>query len=1020
MLLAVTWLFVLCTHYNNYGTAGGVIFVVNAAEEKTRMTMPFSTSRTVTGPSPIHRQLLWEKEHSTITTNTKIGKSVPASSQNDNTVNKIHLRRQQQEEEQEQDSILSNPWWLELSNPFNMSPAPRRGHSSTLYTILDPDHHNHKKNNLKEEYMIVSGGFTVDDWTTFPVWSYNVTAAVNEDTDVIVWKRLTQPHDEDQVCPLSSRNDNDITRSLTSTINHNHHHQSSSSSKESEDLWENAEKCTPQARVGHISAVYDNKLYVFGGLLYNKVKGVFYMETEPWIYRLDLSHTLQNNNSHNGWERILPRMNIPPPPPPNNDPIPEAHSGKSILKRYRRLVNRGEVVGGHWKAANKLVVYGGIHVRDINSTSPTLHSNSGSLRQEDMTLDDMWSFDFTSDTWEVMDSAIPGSSAIRPTGRTSHAATIVKDELIVCGGLRKLSERKFDGTTVWEQLTDVWIFNLKDRVWKERIMSQNIGRSQHSLVGWEDEMGSKVATFGGYKTDYDTLTNSPRPITYVFKDTLVSYPIFSPNNDTNETYTSSWQQVIKPPAYYRQPDSPTRREHTAVLTSYGNMIIWGGRFQDTNDAYGVWSISLKSVEEINNLEPATDDGDAYDDDLRQVYVLITTVMFVSMAFTYICGTLARGTVNDDDRDTEDRYFGDGREGGIEDFSSFEDIDGGGIFGRSNGLGRDAIETLPIEIWKPDFTNDNEGNNNSNSDNREINNTNMNCYNYVNNNNNNNNASASTIIQQRDSNNETNDDSSEEPRDEIHEEDCCPICLIEYKEGDEVRVLPCKHHFHKACADSWLSQNASCPACRHSLDHLVVSPMSPSFITAIITNNNNNDDSSNRSFMMSTWAQRINFRRRAIRALETEGAGTDDETEGQTRERSGSGTSGASQQRPQQENFSLHRFFRRGRGRHTAVAMTDTLSSNIEGNADDLVHSQSSQSSSLELTPGSSSSLPSAAAIRLCREENNNILSHHRRLRNNRRSRRDSSISIRRGSAGRSTDNNDGDPLQPDATVPAIV
>lgn len=37
-----------------------------------------------------------------------------------------------------------------------------------------------------------------------------------------------------------------------------------------------------------------------------------------------------------------------------------------------------------------------------------------------------------------------------------------------------------------------------------------------------------------------------------------------------------------------------------------------------------------------------------------------------------------------------------------------------------------------------------------------------------------------------------------------EEEVCPICLLEFEEGDDVRMLPCQlaHSFHKECIDPW--------------------------------------------------------------------------------------------------------------------------------------------------------------------------------------------------------------------------
>lgn len=45
---------------------------------------------------------------------------------------------------------------------------------------------------------------------------------------------------------------------------------------------------------------------------------------------------------------------------------------------------------------------------------------------------------------------------------------------------------------------------------------------------------------------------------------------------------------------------------------------------------------------------------------------------------------------------------------------------------------------------------------------------------------------------------------------------CPICIVDFEEGDDLRVLPCagKHVFHQACVDQWLLElSSSCPLCR---------------------------------------------------------------------------------------------------------------------------------------------------------------------------------------------------------------
>lgn len=48
------------------------------------------------------------------------------------------------------------------------------------------------------------------------------------------------------------------------------------------------------------------------------------------------------------------------------------------------------------------------------------------------------------------------------------------------------------------------------------------------------------------------------------------------------------------------------------------------------------------------------------------------------------------------------------------------------------------------------------------------------------------------------------------------EETCAVCLENYKDGETLRILPCKHEFHKACIDPWLLNHRTCPMCKSNI------------------------------------------------------------------------------------------------------------------------------------------------------------------------------------------------------------
>ena len=45
---------------------------------------------------------------------------------------------------------------------------------------------------------------------------------------------------------------------------------------------------------------------------------------------------------------------------------------------------------------------------------------------------------------------------------------------------------------------------------------------------------------------------------------------------------------------------------------------------------------------------------------------------------------------------------------------------------------------------------------------------------------------------------------------------CAICIENHAAGDNVRILPCRHIFHKKCIDPWLYERQTCPICKYDI------------------------------------------------------------------------------------------------------------------------------------------------------------------------------------------------------------
>lgn len=49
-----------------------------------------------------------------------------------------------------------------------------------------------------------------------------------------------------------------------------------------------------------------------------------------------------------------------------------------------------------------------------------------------------------------------------------------------------------------------------------------------------------------------------------------------------------------------------------------------------------------------------------------------------------------------------------------------------------------------------------------------------------------------------------------------QQDQCSVCMEQFQDGEQLRLLPCMHKYHKCCIDEWFNSSPACPVCKHSI------------------------------------------------------------------------------------------------------------------------------------------------------------------------------------------------------------
>jgi hypothetical protein len=282
-----------------------------------------------------------------------------------------------------------------------------------------------------EEYMIISGGYTYRDWRTFPVYAFPITSA--ERTRSGEWIDLSPSEAEEEGVDPRCREEDDAA-ARERLFQEAKFLDNIDGGPPNDDPWERASPCAPSGRMGHISGIHDDRLYVFGGLIYDeelafggyRKRETFRMEDVPFVYRLDLKEMFDRRRAESGgghispgnvtgWQRIIPSVK-PYAAPGGVQPTFAAE----VLLSY---VNRGEMQGGLWSSKDsmgghdKLVMYGGLRISNLvyeghghgapskfvkgeTAFGPSSSQMVLSHKIVELPLGDVWAYDFVLNCWE--------------------------------------------------------------------------------------------------------------------------------------------------------------------------------------------------------------------------------------------------------------------------------------------------------------------------------------------------------------------------------------------------------------------------------------------------------------------------------------------------------------------------------------------------------------------------------------------------------------------------------------------
>lgn len=364
----------------------------------------------------------------------------------------------------------SSNWWSRMiETPIHRNfdmPVNRRSHSATVYRQAASEAGTGEDIGMRE-WMIVSGGFTDLDWEEFPVWAYDLTNSRSFDDvrEEFSAKDSAAPRNDTAQNKFKSAVSEeapwmDLTGFNTGAVGSP---EDAVQVEDNKSLLKNMTAAGPKGRVGHLSSVYKDCLYIFGGLTYSL--GSFHVENDDSDDGADkdekntmivwracgLSGLFSDDERQQGldesnqtigllhWERIVPRVDTNFPV--SNDVKSENSSGDRsshrstaadtapnddlsalVQEQVPKMLSRGESQGGHFtpthgmSSGDSYIIYGGMH---RHHTSVLENGANSPSANNEVPLGDVWKYDYETETFSLLAPYPPLDWQVRTTWQRS-------------------------------------------------------------------------------------------------------------------------------------------------------------------------------------------------------------------------------------------------------------------------------------------------------------------------------------------------------------------------------------------------------------------------------------------------------------------------------------------------------------------------------------------------------------------------------------------------------------------------